>query len=66
MYACQERSLTSFVKTEILSCCIFLDCTFKKFSRASSMDDVGGSATNADAAFRCHQDSIAICTHLRT
>lgn len=30
------------------------------------MDDVGGSATNADAAFLCHQDSIAICNHLST
>ena len=44
----------------------FLDSTFKKFSRASSMDEDGGSATNADAAFLCHQDSIAIYTHLRT
>ena len=36
--------------------------TFIKFSRASSTDDVGGSATKVAAAFLCHHDNILTCT----
>lgn len=71
LIACRRwRQWTVFAGCAFVEASVYgtyvLDCTFKKFLRASSMDEVGGSATNTDAAFLCHHDSLAICTHIQT